>query len=217
MSGAGDGNRTHVASLEGWSSTIELHPRRKPTPTAKTESLLESRSLGTPGSWWGVEDLNLRRLEPADLQSAPFDRSGNSPTVLLRRPSEISVARRAPSSRWSARPGTRRSTPISTSFDHSQFSRFFRPRQHFRCVGPAARFELATTGLQNRCSTVELRWRLRPVSLRPQTEAEHIRIRRIEVKPFPGFTPRRVSRRSIRAPADETFGRGSRGRVRPRR
>ena len=24
---AGDGNRTHVISLEGWSSTIELHPR----------------------------------------------------------------------------------------------------------------------------------------------------------------------------------------------
>ena len=23
---AGDGNRTHVISLEGWSSTIELHP-----------------------------------------------------------------------------------------------------------------------------------------------------------------------------------------------
>jgi hypothetical protein len=28
--GAGDGNRTHTASLEGWSSTIELHPRREP-------------------------------------------------------------------------------------------------------------------------------------------------------------------------------------------
>ena len=26
--GAGDGNRTHVISLEGWSSTIELHPQR---------------------------------------------------------------------------------------------------------------------------------------------------------------------------------------------
>ena len=26
-SGAGDGNRTHAASLEGWNSTIELHPR----------------------------------------------------------------------------------------------------------------------------------------------------------------------------------------------
>ena len=25
--GAGDGNRTHTASLEGWNSTIELHPR----------------------------------------------------------------------------------------------------------------------------------------------------------------------------------------------
>ena len=24
--GAGDGNRTHVTSLEGWGSTVELHP-----------------------------------------------------------------------------------------------------------------------------------------------------------------------------------------------
>ena len=27
INGAGDGNRTHTASLEGWNSTIELHPR----------------------------------------------------------------------------------------------------------------------------------------------------------------------------------------------
>ena len=26
--GAGDGNRTHAASLEGWNSTTELHPQR---------------------------------------------------------------------------------------------------------------------------------------------------------------------------------------------
>ena len=26
MFGAGDGNRTHATSLEGWGSTIELHP-----------------------------------------------------------------------------------------------------------------------------------------------------------------------------------------------
>jgi hypothetical protein len=26
VDGAGDGNRTHATSLEGWSSTIELHP-----------------------------------------------------------------------------------------------------------------------------------------------------------------------------------------------
>src|SRR5690242_12129048 len=35
---AGDGNRTHIASLEGWSSTIELRPQRppndRPTPVA---------------------------------------------------------------------------------------------------------------------------------------------------------------------------------------
>ena len=27
FTGAGDGNRTHVTSLEGWGSTIELHPQ----------------------------------------------------------------------------------------------------------------------------------------------------------------------------------------------
>ena len=26
--GAGDGNRTHATSLEGWDSTIELHPHK---------------------------------------------------------------------------------------------------------------------------------------------------------------------------------------------
>ena len=38
--GAGDGNRTHVTSLEGWGSTIELHPPDKGWGKAvtKTES-----------------------------------------------------------------------------------------------------------------------------------------------------------------------------------
>jgi hypothetical protein len=27
LHGAGDGNRTHATSLEGWDSTIELHPQ----------------------------------------------------------------------------------------------------------------------------------------------------------------------------------------------
>ena len=36
--GAGDGNRTHATSLEGWSSTIELHPRT----TLATEATLHS-------------------------------------------------------------------------------------------------------------------------------------------------------------------------------
>ena len=29
QNGAGDGNRTHITSLEGWGSTIELHPQIK--------------------------------------------------------------------------------------------------------------------------------------------------------------------------------------------
>ena len=41
---AGDGNRTHVASLEGWNSTIELRPQ-----------MLLTRK-------WGKQDSNLRRL-----------------------------------------------------------------------------------------------------------------------------------------------------------
>jgi hypothetical protein len=32
--------------------------------------------------WWRGEDSNLRRREPADLQSAPFGRFGTSPLVL---------------------------------------------------------------------------------------------------------------------------------------
>ena len=45
--GAGDGNRTHVISLEGWSSTIELHPQRN--------------------KWSWREELNS---QPADYKSA---------------------------------------------------------------------------------------------------------------------------------------------------
>ena len=33
MIGAGDGNRTHAASLEGWNSTIELHPHMQKLKT----------------------------------------------------------------------------------------------------------------------------------------------------------------------------------------
>ncbi len=32
--GAGDGNRTHAASLEGWNSTIELHPHHRSVDNA---------------------------------------------------------------------------------------------------------------------------------------------------------------------------------------
>ena len=59
--GAGDGNRTHVISLEGWSSTIELHP---------LFYLVEGGGFEPP------------KVEPADLQSDPFGHSGTPPKQL---------------------------------------------------------------------------------------------------------------------------------------
>ena len=35
---AGDGNRTHVSSLEGWCSTIELHPHIVPSSGIEPET-----------------------------------------------------------------------------------------------------------------------------------------------------------------------------------
>jgi hypothetical protein len=32
--------------------------------------------------WWRGNDLNIRRLTPADLQSAPFDHSGTTPHLM---------------------------------------------------------------------------------------------------------------------------------------
>ena len=52
---AGEGNRTLVFSLEGYCSTIELHPQLGGT---------------------GFEPV---KAVPSDLQSDPFDRSGNPP------------------------------------------------------------------------------------------------------------------------------------------
>ena len=43
MIGAGDGNRTHVASLEGWNSTIELHPHKAYTQRLKMISQSEKK------------------------------------------------------------------------------------------------------------------------------------------------------------------------------
>src|SRR6476661_8083349 len=41
--GAGDGNRTHVASLEGWCSTIELHPPGSAAADPPTASVRRPR------------------------------------------------------------------------------------------------------------------------------------------------------------------------------
>ncbi len=40
--------------------------------------------------WWRVEDLNLCRRKPVDLQSTPIDHSGNPPFIVL---SSLELAR----------------------------------------------------------------------------------------------------------------------------
>ena len=70
--GAGEGNRTLVVSLEGFCSTIELHP--------PGYFLLHRLSPGCClAFWWRGLDSNQRRRKPTDLQSAPFSHSGTSP------------------------------------------------------------------------------------------------------------------------------------------
>ena len=66
--GAGEGNRTLVLSLEGFSSTIELHPLITPATQAVTAlNLVEG------------EGFEPSKAEPTDLQSVPVDRLGTPP------------------------------------------------------------------------------------------------------------------------------------------
>ena len=58
FSGAGEGNRTLILSLEGFSSTIELRP---PILLLVVEG----------------EGFEPSKAEPPDLQSGPVDRLGN--------------------------------------------------------------------------------------------------------------------------------------------
>ena len=61
--GAGDGDRTRMASLEGWSSTIELHPHLSNTEKTilgdainvsrwKNRSSIKSAGKRSLSSWW---------------------------------------------------------------------------------------------------------------------------------------------------------------------
>src|SRR3954469_20899290 len=77
VAGAGEGNRTLVISLEGFCSTIELHP-----PDSRLIFLRAARSRRpakapeTGGGGWIRTNVGAR---PTDLQSAPFSRSGTPP------------------------------------------------------------------------------------------------------------------------------------------
>ena len=83
--GAGEGNRTLVISLEGFCSTIELHPL-KPINT-QTKTYL----ITTNFNWWRGKDSNLRRRKSTDLQSVAFDRSATPPLKSLLRKKNFSL------------------------------------------------------------------------------------------------------------------------------
>ncbi len=69
--GAGEGNRTLVISLEGFSSTIELRPHGSLPQQFTTRK--------TPKTWWRGLDSNQRTRKRADLQSAAINHSATPP------------------------------------------------------------------------------------------------------------------------------------------
>ena len=81
LRGAGEGNRTLVVSLEGFCSTIELHPRlrRSAFPLPGSRRSGSRRVVLVEG-----EGFEPSKAEPTDLQSVPFDRSGTPPTKHVR-------------------------------------------------------------------------------------------------------------------------------------
>ena len=75
--GAGEGNRTLVVSLEGFCSTIELHPRFTTEPLLPPSAhTANQRRKKLGGGGWIRTNVGAR---PTDLQSAPFNHSGTPP------------------------------------------------------------------------------------------------------------------------------------------
>ena len=86
--GAGRGNRTLTTSLEGWGSTIELHPQLK---RAESSNLIQSqkneRRTTLSNKHFrkrpvvGRTGFEPVKAVPSDLQSDPVDRLGICPQI----------------------------------------------------------------------------------------------------------------------------------------
>ena len=80
QTGAGEGNRTLVVSLEGFCSTIELHPHAFPHNTQQPRAPHPSlKTCFKTNLWWRGTDSNHRTHKRADLQSAAFNHSATPP------------------------------------------------------------------------------------------------------------------------------------------
>ena len=85
---AGEGSRTLVNSLEGYGSTVELHPRFF-LPDTRAYNITDDCLVGGAG-------FEPAKALPSDLQSDPFDRSGNPPSsYALRRVAPTLTGRRS--------------------------------------------------------------------------------------------------------------------------
>ena len=95
---------------------IAPQPNRISTKSNAVHGWGHTAGVTRPGKW-GVQDSNLRRKNPSDLQSDPFDRSGNSPcpknhgsnhfanlTAVIRHPSACLRSRPSPSLTRTCRP-----------------------------------------------------------------------------------------------------------------
>ena len=113
--GAGEGNRTLVVSLEGFCSTIELHPRIRQPRSGRSRPRGSRRHHQAPENPFPVslclipemvegEGFEPSKAEPADLQSAPFNRSGTPPTKLAIIAISVPVVKRIAFACCSARP-----------------------------------------------------------------------------------------------------------------
>ena len=87
--GAGEGNRTLIVSLEGFCSTIELHPHlsegsHPDVPRPINKLVFPNPRLPLQPNTLFIqlvegEGFEPSKAEPSDLQSDPFDRSGTPP------------------------------------------------------------------------------------------------------------------------------------------
>ena len=81
LSGAGEGNRTLVFSLEGCCSTIELHPHGEAEPRiSNIKSEISNSRLGRDE--WGLQDSNLCRRSQRIYSPPPLTTRAN-PQILL--------------------------------------------------------------------------------------------------------------------------------------
>src|SRR5689334_25304591 len=91
--GAGDGNRTRTASLEGWDSTIELHPRRAGTYPLARQYAITQTSTPTGAACGGFRHRPNRRQ--ILLEDRQVDGVGGFPVIhiLMDGPNRLEIGR----------------------------------------------------------------------------------------------------------------------------